>query len=180
MHKGEHWARSKKIVLPALGSKPKKTMVVFRAHSMRRSWWRLYFVRVMCTHWMTSNFPQHLIMPMIISFRSSIWMFDSLKLTNSRFPLQNGIENDAFLGFNASHYALVSWFRAEMARGCYSLKCLNWTPIFGWCVDRWGSKNEHHKDAYLKESQLRLHIRRITPHSIMYIIEMTYVFKLKN
>ena len=50
--------------------------------------------------------------------------------------------------------------------GCYLVTFPNQTPIFDWCVFRWGSKNKHHEDTSLKEVGLHLKKLSFTPHSV--------------
>ena len=63
--------------------------------------------------------------------------------------------------------------------GCYSITFLNWTPIFDWCVSRWGSKNKHHKGICFKEICVcfrEIQILLTTSHSVVNTFRRTYVF----
>ena len=53
---------------------------------------------------------------------------------------------------------------------------LDSTPIFTWCLARWGSRNKHHKSTCSKEIGRCLLILITTLHSIVNTIGRTYVF----
>ena len=56
----------------------------------------------------------------------------------------------------------------------YSIIFLNRTPIFDWCVVRWGSRNKHHKDTYLKDIRLCLHGSSTTANSFIELMARSH------
>ena len=64
--------------------------------------------------------------------------------------------------------------------GCYSVIILHQTPIFDWCVVRWGSKNKCYKDTCLEEIKLCLQTLLTTPHSKVNTTGRALCIQLRN
>ena len=60
--------------------------------------------------------------------------------------------------------------------GCYLVTFLNQTAIFDWCVVRWGSRNNHHKDTCFKRVRTMSSNWPNTPHSIVHTIGRPNIF----
>ena len=50
--------------------------------------------------------------------------------------------------------------------GCYLVTFLNQTAIFDWCVVRWGSRNNHHKDTCFKRVRTS-YVFKLTEYSTL-------------
>ena len=69
-----------------------------------------------------------------------------------------------------------TWIINPKIWGCYLVTFFYRTPIFNWSVVRWGSKNKHYNDQCSNGIELCFQISLTTPHLIMNIIGITYVF----